>query len=196
MTDEIRGRLLVASPSLLDPNFARTVVAVLDHSAEGALGVVLNRPSDVPVLDILPTWHDLAAPPQLVHVGGPVSPSAAICLARTGAVAPAAGFAPLPAVGALAGSLGSMLRWGRSTSRRTRTSSRGTWTRCASTPVMPAGRRDSWTQRWTTRTGSSCRPRTDDYFSPDPAQLWSSVLRRQRGALALIATMPLDPRMN
>ena len=42
----LRGRLLVATPPLVDPNFDRTVVLMLEHSDEGALGIVLNRPSD------------------------------------------------------------------------------------------------------------------------------------------------------
>ena len=50
------GTLLVAAPSLTDPNFARTVVFVIDHRREGTLGVILNRPSEVAVSDVLPTW--------------------------------------------------------------------------------------------------------------------------------------------
>ena len=195
MADEIRGRLLVASPSLLDPNFARTVVAVLDHSPEGALGVVLNRPSDVPVLDILPTWHDVAAPPQLVHVGGPVSPSAAICLARAGAVAPATGFAPLPAVEALSGapahgSLGTVDLEADPDELAHYLDALRIYAGYAG---WAAGQLDAEVDNedWFVLPAQD-----SDYFSTDPAQLWSSVLRRQRGALALIATMPLDPRMN
>ena len=50
------GTLLVAAPSLLDSNFRRTVVYVIDHRGEGTLGVVLNRPSEVAVHDVLPAW--------------------------------------------------------------------------------------------------------------------------------------------
>ena len=194
MADELRGQLLVAAPSLLEPNFARTVVAVLDHSAEGALGVVLNRPSDVPVLDILPSWHGLAAPPALVHVGGPVSPSAAICIARSGAVIPAAGFAPLPAARAVGdaapGALGTVDLeadpddLGRYLDALRIYAGYAGWA---------AGQLDAEVdnQDWFVLPAQA-----SDYFSADPVRLWPSVLRRQRGALALLATMPLDPRMN
>ncbi|HEX7166155.1 MAG TPA: YqgE/AlgH family protein [Acidimicrobiales bacterium] len=81
MTDKLRGRLLVASPSLEDANFARAVILMLAHSDEGALGVVLNRPTAADVDEILPRWRDLAAPPERVFRGGPVGVSSAICLA-------------------------------------------------------------------------------------------------------------------
>lgn len=76
------GRLLVANPVLGDPNFHRTVVLVLEHGPSGAVGVVLNRPSQMPVSDVVPGLRDLAADPGVVHIGGPVQPEAAICLAR------------------------------------------------------------------------------------------------------------------
>lgn len=78
----MRGRLLVAEPTLADPNFHRSVVYLIDHSEEGALGVVLNRPSDTPVREVVPTWAPYVSEPQTVFVGGPVSPEAAICLGR------------------------------------------------------------------------------------------------------------------
>lgn len=82
MSALLRGRLLVASPSLEDPNFARSVVLLLAHGDHGALGIILNRPSEAEVSDILPVWHELAAPPAMVFRGGPVAISSAICLAR------------------------------------------------------------------------------------------------------------------
>ena len=72
------GVLLVASPLLGDPNFRRTVVYVLDHRPDGSVGVVLNRPSDVTLLDVLPQWFDLASAPRTLFVGGPVETNAAI----------------------------------------------------------------------------------------------------------------------
>jgi putative transcriptional regulator len=85
--DDLVGRLLVASPQLGDPNFERTVILLLDHGPEGALGVVLNRPTGLPVDEILEPWSDqaTAAPPGVVFRGGPVSPDAVIGLARTDA---------------------------------------------------------------------------------------------------------------
>ncbi|MCE7005111.1 YqgE/AlgH family protein [Kibdelosporangium philippinense] len=81
------GTLLVAAPTLLDENFRRTVVYVIDHRrGEGTLGVVLNRPSEVPVHEVLPAWGDHVSEPQSLFVGGPVEQKTALCLAalRTG----------------------------------------------------------------------------------------------------------------
>ncbi len=76
-----RGRHLLATPSLNDPNFELTVIFMLEHGDEGALGVVLNRPSELPVSGTIDDWSDLAAEPSVVFVGGPVSPSSVIALA-------------------------------------------------------------------------------------------------------------------
>lgn len=82
MSDSFRGRLLVAAPSMLDPNFHRTVIFVLEHSEEGALGVVVNRPSELPVRGTIDEWAHLAAEPPVVFVGGPVASSAIIAVAH------------------------------------------------------------------------------------------------------------------
>jgi len=75
------GQILVASRHLADPNFFRTVVLILDHG-EGALGVVLNRPTPLAISDVVPAWLELAAQPRVVFQGGPVERTAAIGLAR------------------------------------------------------------------------------------------------------------------
>lgn len=75
------GRLLVATPQLADPNFERTVVLVLDHDETGSLGVVLNRPSPVPVGDVLDAWGDLVAEPRVLFHGGPVATDSALAVA-------------------------------------------------------------------------------------------------------------------
>lgn len=80
-----KGRLLVATPLLNDPNFDRTVVLMLEDNEEGALGLVLNRPSPLEVGEPLPDWADLSAAPGVVFVGGPVSRSSVIALARCNA---------------------------------------------------------------------------------------------------------------
>lgn len=77
----LRGRLLVASPVLTDPNFDRTVILLVEHGADGALGLVLNRPSELPVGEVLAKWAERAAAPGAMFLGGPVQPSAVICLA-------------------------------------------------------------------------------------------------------------------
>ena len=80
------GALLVAAPGLLDPNFRRTVVYLIEHRERGSLGVVLNRPSEVALHDVLPGWAPLSSRPPSVFVGGPVDGKTALCLAalRTG----------------------------------------------------------------------------------------------------------------
>ena len=84
----LAGQILVASRHLADPNFFRTVVLILEHR-EGALGVVLNRPTVITIADVVPDWQDLIAQPPVVFHGGPVERTAAIGLARPdGAVDP------------------------------------------------------------------------------------------------------------
>ena len=77
-----RGRLLVAGPPLEDPNFRRTVVFMIEHNDDGALGVVLNRPSPIDIADALPQWVGLAAAPPAVFIGGPVEQGAVLGLGR------------------------------------------------------------------------------------------------------------------
>ncbi|RBY80884.1 hypothetical protein DQ238_07525 [Geodermatophilus sp. TF02-6] len=80
--DDVRpGALLVAMPNLADPTFSGTVVFVLDHNAGGTLGVVLGRPSQVEIRDVLPGWSELAVEPGVFHVGGPCETDTALCLA-------------------------------------------------------------------------------------------------------------------
>ena len=68
--DSLRGQLLIAAPALSD-FFARSVVLVIEHTEEGALGIVLNRPTEAPVNDIVERLAGLAGPEDVVHVGGP-----------------------------------------------------------------------------------------------------------------------------
>src|SRR3954468_6211741 len=81
LDDVAPGMLLVAMPALSDPTFAGTVVYVLDHSDNGTLGVVLGRPSQVEIRDVLPGWCELAVEPGVFHVGGPCETDTALCLA-------------------------------------------------------------------------------------------------------------------
>jgi putative transcriptional regulator len=80
--ESMTGQLLVAAPTLKDPNFDRTVVLLVAHEPGGALGVVLNRATEVPVAEVLGPWGDLAREPAVLFEGGPVQPESAICLAR------------------------------------------------------------------------------------------------------------------
>jgi len=76
------GRLLVATPALRDPNFVRTVVLILDHDSDGTLGVVINRPTEMPVTSVLASWNDFVCPPDVLFQGGPVSTNSALGLAE------------------------------------------------------------------------------------------------------------------
>lgn len=78
----LRGRLVVASPAMGDANFAHTVVYLLEHGEDGAMGVVLNRPTDVEVAAALPQWEMLAARPGVLFLGGPVQPEAVVALGQ------------------------------------------------------------------------------------------------------------------
>jgi len=182
----LKGRLLVANPTLSDPNFDRTVVYVLAHEPEGALGLVLNRPSGMELEEPLPRWERLAAAPAVVFVGGPVSPSSAICLAQVpaGPADEVEGFARLTgtlgtvdlehdpddleveidAVRVFAGHAGWAARQLDDEIRA------GGW---FVVPALPG-----------------------DVMSADPAQLWKHVLRRQVGRMALVAGYPPDPELN
>jgi putative transcriptional regulator len=180
----LKGQLLVANPLLPDPNFDRTVVLVLAHEDEGALGLVLNRPSDTDIDAPLPRWERLAAEPPVVFVGGPVAPGAAICLARVPEGRLSEGWIPLlgelgtldleqdpdeltigvEAIRIFAGYSG----WGPG--QLEQEIDVGAWF------VLPAN--------------------SDDPMSDDPEQLWKRVLRRQGGKLALVGAFPPDPSLN
>src|SRR3954469_36838 len=80
--DSLRSQLLVASPQLMDPNFARTVVLITEHNDDGAMGIVLNRPATTSVTEAAPELEDLVEPGDDVFVGGPVQPSSVIVLAE------------------------------------------------------------------------------------------------------------------
>jgi putative AlgH/UPF0301 family transcriptional regulator len=77
-----KGCLLVAAPGLADPNFQRTVIYLLGHDDSGSIGVVLNRPSETHVGEVVPDWMPLAAEPPFIFVGGPVQTNGALCVAR------------------------------------------------------------------------------------------------------------------
>ena len=74
------GTLLLANTDLLEPTFRRSVIYIVEHNDGGTLGVVLNRPSETAVHNVLPQWSDLVAKPKTMFVGGPVKRDAALCL--------------------------------------------------------------------------------------------------------------------
>lgn len=171
------GRLLVATPSLTDPNFAHTVVLLLAHEGEGSLGVVLNRPGDVDVGTAVAGWEAHAATPDAVFVGGPVQPQALIGLGR--AQAGTAGFEP---VFADVGVVDLSLEPASSAISDVRV--------FAGHAGWGAGQLDAEIE-----TGSWFVLDADpsDASTSDPGDLWLSVLRRQAG---VFSTFPVDPSQN
>lgn len=184
MSDPLRGRLLVATPTLYDPNFFRTVVLVLEHGDEGAIGVVLNRPSETAVGESLPDWNPLASDPGVVFVGGPVSPDAAIGLARAGSVDHADGWAPL------LGHLGTVDLARAPLDLPIDVQNLRVFAGYAG---WSAGQLDGEVDSagWFVLDAAP-----DDVFTSEPVGLWASVLRRQGGRLAMYATAPPHPSLN
>jgi putative transcriptional regulator len=183
--ESVRGRLLVATPTLYDPNFFRTVVLALEHRDDGALGVVLNRPSETVVGETLPDWSGVVTDPTVVFVGGPVSPDAAIGLARAGNPDDDAdGWAPL------FGHLGT-IDLGRSP-RDLRVEVQNLRV-FAGYAGWSAGQLDGELDSggWFVVDAAP-----DDVFTSDPGGLWASVLRRQGGKLAMFAAAPPHPSLN
>jgi putative transcriptional regulator len=178
--ESARGQLLVAGPTLLDPNFWRTVVLVVEHTDEGALGLVLNRPSETLVSDAVPELEELIDGDELLYIGGPVQPAAVVVLARFEEPSDSA-LISFEDVGVL-GSGDSM----------------------ESTPVVEgrafvghagwgSGQLDSEIERgdWILKPA-----RRSDAFTESPKDLWASVLTRKGGSYALVARMPPDPSSN
>ena len=182
---ELQGKLLVAKTNMLDPNFDRTVVLVLAHGDQGALGLVLNRPTITELASPLPEWEGLASAPAVVFVGGPVS-QGTICLARVRSEVSVPNTGYLPLQGTLGtvdleGDPASMAPWLEEL--RIFAGYAG-WGAGQLEEELAAG---AW---W------ALEAEEGDVFSPDPSQLWKRVLRRQGGALAITSAYPPDPSLN
>jgi putative transcriptional regulator len=183
MDDSLRGKLLLASPTLLDPNFVRSVVLIADHGDEGAMGLVLNRPAASTVSDAVPDLAWLAGDEEQVYVGGPVAETAVIVLAEfdrpelagalvdddlgfigTDADDPEALDGAVRRARVFAGHAG----WG---------------------PGQLEGELEE--EAWIVEP-----PQREEIFTVDPQGLWAAVLRRKGRRYALLSTMPLDPSLN
>jgi putative transcriptional regulator len=192
--ERLRGRLLVATPNLGDPNFERTVVLVLEDGDEGALGVVLNRPSELDVAEPLPEWARAAASPPVVFIGGPVAPSAAVCLARLGSTGDARGWQPLLDPNGPSGGMRARVGTLDLDSDPDETIPRLDEIRVF---AGYAGWGPGQLQREIDDGGwFVVDADAGDPLSPAPEDLWATVLRRQRGTLALFAAYPPDPSAN
>lgn len=183
--ERLTGRLLVATPALNDPNFVRTVVLLLDHDDDGALGVVISRPTGVAVADVLPGWAAVVTEPDVLFHGGPVSTDSALAVGvmRTEddvpvgwqPLYPGAGLVDLDAPPELVTRLLSGLRIfagyaGWSAVQLEMEIAEGSWY------VVPA--------------------EPNDLLCADAERLWRRVLRRQPGELAFVHTTPEDPHLN
>jgi putative transcriptional regulator len=177
------GRLLVAMPVLDDPAFARSVVLLIDHDEDGALGVVLNRASDVPASEATDTLIDLISAPDVLFGGGPVEPDALVAIGRAhdGAVATDTTFVEglrlvdLDQDPVLAGVELTQVRLfagyaGWAPGQLEHEVWHGAWAVVDSIP--------------------------SDVFTAQPETLWSDVLARQQGTLRLLADFPGDVTLN
>jgi putative transcriptional regulator len=173
MRESLRGQLLVAAPVLSDPNFRRTVVLIAEHGDEGAMGLVLNRPTETSVGDAVPELSSIAGDEEPIYVGGPVSTGSVLAVAElddpSELLFGAIGFVQEPGVAVVRGRV--FLGYaGWSAGQLESELEEESWL------VLPA--------------------EPDDLFCDDPETLWSSVLRRQGGPYALLSLMPPDPSLN
>ena len=179
--DGLQGKLHVSSPALVDPNFRRTVVLIAHHDEDGAMGLVLSRPSDVSATQAVPALEGLPGADDPVFVGGPVQPEAFMVLAEFDDVADAAA----PIIAGL-GFMPADSEPDELSIRRLRLfAGYSGW---GAGQLEAELEDDSWIV---------VDAVTDDAFAPDPDELWRAVLRRKGGPFAaLMATMPFDPELN
>lgn len=178
--ESLRGHLLVAAPSLVDPNFARAVVLIGEHTGEGALGVVLNRPGAATVGEIVPDLSTLLDDDELIYAGGPVQPDGVMVLAEFDEP----GEAALPVDGelgfvALEADMDSI-----SAARARAFAGHAGW---------GPGQLDAELAEEAWFVAPFER---EDAFTEDPDELWSRALTRKGGAYAIVARMPEDPSLN
>jgi len=181
MSESLRGRLLIAAPALLDPNFRRTVLLIVAHDDDGAVGLVLNRVSEVEVAEAVPELAVLVDPGATVSFGGPVQQDAVVVLAEWDD-ADEAGDIVFADVG-LMGAEAELDRIDAATRRVRIFAGYAGWS---------AGQLDAEVEEPSWIVGD---PIAEDVFGVN-GDLWSTVLRRMGGAFAFVATMPEDPSLN
>ncbi|HZQ04505.1 MAG TPA: YqgE/AlgH family protein [Gaiellaceae bacterium] len=176
----LQGQLLISSPALVDPNFRRTVVLITHHDEDGAMGLVLTRPSQVTVADAVPELAALPGADGVVHVGGPVQPEAIMALAEFDD--------PEDAVAPIVGSVGFV-------------SAEATLEELSIRRIRVFAGYSGWgAGQLEAELGEPswivAEAEPGDAFVDDPDELWRTVLQRKGGRFALIASMPFDPRLN
>ena len=177
----LRGQLLVAGPALLDPNFHRTVVLVCEHDEDGAMGLVLNRPSPIQADQAIPELADALAPDDHLWIGGPVQTTSVVVLADfadAGEGMPVAGHVGLVLPDTDLEQVATAVRRARA---------------FLGYAGWGAGQLDGEVDNedWIVTDFAA-----EDAFTDDPDSLWKTVLGRKGGAYALLSTMPPDPSVN
>jgi putative transcriptional regulator len=179
--DSLRGKLLIASPALEDPNFDRTVVLITEHGEEGAMGIVLNRPSESEVAAVIPELEAIAGE-EPIFVGGPVQPEALVVLGEF-SDPDAAAWIVVAGVGLVSAQtdldeLPDSVRRGR--------------VYAGFSGWGPGQLEDEIEEEaWIVEA-----PMPAELFPEDPDTLWSDVLDRMGGEYAIVARMPEDPSLN
>ena len=174
MTESLRGKLLIAAPSLFD-YFRRTVILMVEHTEEGAFGVVLNRASESTVGEAVPALADLAGADEPVQIGGPVATDSVVVLGEFDD--------PEASPKVVVGDLGVVDPEEAAAVRRVRIyAGHAGWG-----PGQLEGELEN--EAWLIEPASSQDPFRED-------DLWSAALQRRGGEYALIATMPDDPSLN
>lgn len=184
MFESMAGKLLVASPALDDPNFFKSVLLICSHDADSTLGVILNRPLGTNVDQLVPEWADGVSSPPVVFQGGPVETQAALGLGRARERGDASWVLPIPGgMGLVDLSAGPGAVDGDLDGLRIFAGHSGWGGRQLEQELVE----EAWfvLDLW-----------PDDVFCTEPLSLWSDVLRRQGGELALYASFPDDPTLN
>lgn len=179
--DSLRGRLLISSGSLFDPNFRHTVVLVGEHNEDGAVGVVLNRALDVTVHASVPALSDLVSPDELLFEGGPVQPTSTVLLAEF-SHPELADILVFGTVGFLVGDVAEDVRPGILRARVY-----AGYSGWGPGQLEAELAQDSWILE---------PARAEDVFSDTPDLLWSRVLERKGPEYRMLSRVPFDPTMN
>ncbi len=183
MGESLRGKLLVATPKLVGEPFGRSVVLLCAHDAQGAFGLVLNRPlHTAEVFEHLPLWRSRAAWPPVLFRGGPVEPTNALALGQASSEGPPDWVQVTDEVGLV--NVSEPDADGRPPVRVRLFAGYAGWAGGQLESEIEA-------QAWFV-----AESRAEDVFSSEPERLWQEVLARQRGDLALFAHFPTDPHAN
>ncbi len=180
-----KGVFLIATPSLRDPNFRQTVVLLCEHGPEGALGVVVNRPTEMNIAEVLPQVPVLEGQGHRVYAGGPVQKNSLLVLYRLNEEIEDAH--PVLDGVYLGGSMETLERIlelpSEHESFRAYMGYSG-WGPGQLETEMESG-------SWLTMPA-----RSQLVFDEDATQLWGEVIRNFGEEYQVYAHMPLDPNMN